>query len=139
MSTLDWKSALGMESTCTESALGTLCKHTHAHTHTHTFYFTRIIFNGRLFVPKVGHVETTSYITSNVVNLKSISILSLIIPIIAILNPITYSYSVDEKNRYLRHVCLELQDELNTLREERLALQCKLEKLHLRSPVHPVT
>ncbi len=30
------QSTLGMESTCTESALGTLCQNTHTHTHTHT-------------------------------------------------------------------------------------------------------
>lgn len=42
---------------------------------------------------------------------------------------------LEEKNRYLRRVCQELQQELNSLRDERIALQMKLEKLHSRSPV----
>ncbi|XKL63471.1 hypothetical protein PGB90_005835 [Kerria lacca] len=41
---------------------------------------------------------------------------------------------LDEKNRYLRRLCKELQEELNVLREERTALQFKLEKIHSRSP-----
>ncbi len=36
MIALGWKSALGMESTCTESALGTLCQRAHARAHTRT-------------------------------------------------------------------------------------------------------
>lgn len=44
-------------------------------------------------------------------------------------------HSLEEKNRYLRRVCQELQQELNSLRDERIALQMKLEKLHSRSPV----
>lgn len=44
-------------------------------------------------------------------------------------------YSLEEKNRYLRKVCHDLQEELSTLRKERVALEMKLEKLHSRSPV----
>lgn len=43
--------------------------------------------------------------------------------------------SLEEKNRYLRKVCHELQEELSSLRKERVALEFKLEKLHSRSPV----
>ncbi|KAK7591326.1 hypothetical protein V9T40_002939 [Parthenolecanium corni] len=49
--------------------------------------------------------------------------------------PVISEIRVDEKNRYLRAVCQELQEELNALREERIALQFKLERLHSHSPV----
>ncbi len=55
MSVLGWKSALGMEGTCTESTLGALCQNTHTHTHTEVFAIILLNVCGNSFKKKTSN------------------------------------------------------------------------------------